>query len=162
MNLSTVWDEFERQAVEATLVKLFLLQHKPLTDEHKETLVQELSIATLPAKAVIAGMQSLMVEELRSIKYATILTAARSCMDQRSAQEAVSCDHCSKSGLVYMVDGSGYEFTLACICPNGNNGIASTLTKWNGELTQVSRKRQLTLRINTLNPVSSNFLNSVQ
>jgi hypothetical protein len=134
--LIALWDADESLAVAAELEKLYALQDRRLTKEIKSTILTELEKAALPVKAILAGLRKLMVEDLKSVKYITIVEAAREFVDVESTEERTPCGECS-DGIVIATDEERRDFAFGCSCPMGNLRITE-LARWpGGELTVI-------------------------
>lgn len=136
--------ETDKLSLANELTKLFILQDRPAGKEKVAEMVEELSTRNIPAGALIAGIRRLKDEDLKLIKLATIIGAARDFIV--ADDQKVRCDICGSSGMVSMRDQNGYEGALACLCSNGDRAHrARGLAKWNGEEYQVVRNRNLEL-----------------
>ncbi len=129
--------------LEAELDKLFVFQDKHLPKEKRAILIDEISKLNFPFGAVMAGLRSLMTDDLVSIKFPTIIAAIRQKMVP-DEDAVIECDDCL-SGYVVMKDAQGRSFSLACRCLTGNvKAVAQGLTRWSGEDVQMSKSRILT------------------
>lgn len=141
--LSVPWTVEEINHIEIILDKLFMFQDRPLNKEKKSFLANEISLAGLPYKAVLGGLNKLMSEDLKNIKFSTIIQAAKEMFEPEQDTENYSCDHCDGRGKVIMRDSEFRDFALMCFCRNSFKG--NGLVPWNGQITQSSRGRVLTL-----------------
>lgn len=146
--LSVPWTVEEINHVEIILDKLFMFQDRPLNKEKKSFLANEISLSGIPYKAVIGGLNKLMSEDLKNIKFSTIIQASKEMIEPSHADENHSCDHCNGRGMVTMKDSECREYTLKCFCQNGYKG--NGLAQWNGQISQHSNGRILKLSIDTI------------
>lgn len=128
--------------LEGELDKLFAFQDKHLPKEKRAILIDELTKLDFPFGAVIAGIRSLMMDDLNSIKFPTIVAAIRSRIVPDEEVRA-RCEECS-SGYIVMKDEQQRNFALACRCVTGEAKVRSQgLSRWNGESSQFSKGRLL-------------------
>ena len=141
----------ENLAIAGELERLYVLQDKLLTKEKLAFVIEEIEKSNVPFPALIAGIRKLMSDDVKTLKFFTIIEAAKKFIEPVS-YEKKDCRHCFSSGAVSMFDDDKYGFFLACICDNGLRFIGgkNALVKWNGEDKQYSKGRWLTLRFNTL------------
>ena len=131
----------DREQIGEALEKLYLLQDRPLTDEKKALMTQEIFDLGHSLPVILGGLRELMTQDLKAIKLSTIREAIQGVLEPEVSQK-VPCDDCRGMGVVLMRDENKYQFALACKCPNGRG---KDLTKWNGESVQFCRKRKLSL-----------------
>lgn len=112
------------------LQKLFLLQDRPYSKEKAAAIIEELEKSGLPAGALISGIRSLMHEDLRVVKLANILDAARENMTAEEVKKT-ECDACDGRGMVMMKDSDDCEFSFACVCGNARRVSGLKLVQWN-------------------------------
>ena len=141
-NLVNLWTSIESLTVSREIEKLFALQGKPVVKSQVSEFVEELSIRNIPAGAVIAGIQKLKDQDLKTIKLSTILEASRDNLYREELQKK-ECQYCNKNGCVMVKTKLGesiYKFALACICQNGDEfkRIHGSM-KWNGEQIQYAK-----------------------
>jgi len=111
------------------------MQDKSLSKEKQAILIEELSILGIPAGALVAGVRSLMHEDLKSLKLITIIEAARAHVTYEN-YESVSCDDCEGRGIIILKDQFHYEKAFRCHCDNSLRQQWSKLAIWNRESTQ--------------------------
>lgn len=132
----------ERGIIANELDKLYAFQGRPLPKESKAFLVQEISVQGLPYKAIVEGIRSLFVEDLKSVKLAFILKAAREHIQIAEAEaERGYCKHCSGVGSVTLCDDQKISYALACICAASEKMKGSV--RWNGQWVQIINGRTL-------------------
>jgi hypothetical protein len=134
------WDDREKILLGNEIEKLFVLQDRPISKEKKAILVGEISNSGIPIGPLLSGLRKLMGEDLKTIKKATILEAARDFIVDTYDQ--VQCDYCSE-GMVVTKDPEGRYFSLACTCPKGNG---KRLVRWNGQASQQINDRLLVVQ----------------
>lgn len=94
-----------------------------------------------------------MLDDVQKITIGIILDASRKKIEE-TPLDPVDCEHCGKSGAISMrevirEDDSdeemlGYEFTIACICTNGENyKRINECPRWNGKDYQYNGPRLL-------------------
>ena len=128
--------------IENDLDKLFALQDRPLSAVRRTLMANELLATPIPIPALLAGIKSLMNEEVTHIKFATICAAARRHVIADTEIDT-KCGDCH-DGLVVMRDDAGRSFALACMCPMGaQKAMANRLVRWDGKAGQYSNKRLL-------------------
>ena len=143
--LTSLLTEEDKAAVSEELDRLFIFQDKPLTKEKKAALVEELVRLGIPVGALLQGIRSLMLEDMKTIKLWAIKEASLKFI-QRGSERTERCEDCGRSGVIIMKDEEKREFALACRCPNGlRMNHSSKLTVWNGLETQRIRERTLEL-----------------
>lgn len=133
--LANILSDTDRIVLGNELDKLFIFQDKPFSKEKKAIFVQEISSWGIPLGALLPGIRSLMSEDLKSIKIASIREAAEGFIERTSVLG--NCSHCF-GGLVVMKFSTGHETSLACTCEAGyqkKRGLK--LTQWNGENIQM-------------------------
>jgi len=141
-NLVNLWTSIESLTVTREIEKLFALQGKPVVKAQVSEFVEELSIRNIPAGAVIAGIQKLKDQDLKTIKLSTILEASRDNIYREEMQKK-DCQYCQKNGCIMVKTKLGesfYKFPLACICENGDEfkRIHGAI-KWNGKKIQYGK-----------------------
>jgi hypothetical protein len=142
-NLMLLMGEDEKNLIGNELTRLFALQDMPLGKEKKAILIEELAQQGIPAGAIVEGLRGLAKEDLKAIKLPLILEASRS---KVARDVSYSRCKCCTDGLVLMRDEQGRNFSLACLCENGNvRAMALLLARWNGKDEQHSHGRMLTL-----------------
>lgn len=143
-DLTVVIDDKDKIAIGNELTRLFALQDMPLGKEKKAILIEELAAQGLPVDAIISGISSLVREDLKAIKFTTLVDAAHKKMATEEAPMS-DCKKCLR-GEVFMRDEKKREFALACVCSQGAHvAMVAGLARWNGEETQFRRGRMLTL-----------------
>ena len=125
------------------LERLFTLQDRPFSQKRAAIFIEELEKANLPVSAIIAGIRSLMTEDLSKISFEMIFARSRSKIEREEIKTR-DCDHCHGLGVVLMKDGSGYEFAFSCLCENA--GRIQGLMPWGGEPVQANQGKIMTLR----------------
>lgn len=142
--LTNYLSEQEKILIANELDRLFALQDRPLNKEKKSALIDEIANTGIPAGPMLAGIRGLMAEDLKSIKFATIIDAARKLI-VNVQEHREDCDFCGGVGSFPMKDENKYTYSLGCKCLNGSNLCdKEKLVQWNGEDRQFSNKRWLT------------------
>lgn len=140
--LTISWDADEILAVETALKTLFKVQGYKGSDEHLTEnvglLANELSKRRSPVKAILAGLHELKFEDVSKINLFLIENAAKRHIEQ-SQEHRIDCDYCSGSGVVTMRNKDKYQFSLACVCINGDTFAVQGNRRWNGERFQEGR-----------------------
>lgn len=131
------WESEHEIQIGAQLETLFALQDKALTKEKKSIWLEELRNCGLPPQAILKGIEQLKADELGSLKYGTVIMAARKFTE---VEESQSCKNCN-NGFVTMKDHEGRIFSLSCSCFAGSQ--KKGYVKWNGEESQSSKGRIL-------------------
>lgn len=140
-NLILSLTEQEKLKVGDELARLFALQDLAFGKEKKAIFVDEISVLGLPYEAIIHGIRSLVMEDLRSIKLHLLTTAIREFIQQMP--QSNQCDECL-SGIVLLRDQEKRSFALGCNCEMGIQRIRGLkLASWNGEQTMFIRNRIL-------------------
>lgn len=127
------------------LNRLFLFQDRPFGKEKQAAIIDEIRGWGYPAGAIISGIRKLMSEDLKSLKLATIKDAVGDFV-YTEVRVRTPCKYCDTRGVVLMKDENKYEFSLACICANGDRSRKGGLANWNGQKFQLRGGRTLTLR----------------
>ena len=139
MNALTVYlSDEQKTAVEKELVKLFLFHDRPLNDEKKFMLVEQLISFGYPFAAIMGGFRKLIIEDLKRISLYVIKDAIEDCIEPET-QTRENCDDCMGVGAIIMRDETSYKFALACRCGNAK----PKLIRWNGDNIQFSNGRKL-------------------
>lgn len=113
-----------------------------MTDKKCAIFVEDLATQNIPVEALVQGIRLLAAQELRLIKLATVIEAARKFVQH---EISAACDRCY-DGIVLMRDEKRYQFSLGCPCARGQQRAQSLkISTWNGKQTQISRGRLLTL-----------------
>jgi hypothetical protein len=118
------------------LNRLFALQDKHLSDDKRAILTDELQNSGRSVRAVIMGIQSLIHEDLKSIKIGTLLEAARLSENTALHENKPTCEYCF-DGLISMrheMSGNTYRSLIPCNCARGTQrhpGLKSP--QWNGQ-----------------------------
>lgn len=143
--------EQEKMALSADLDKLFALQDRPLSQDKRSFIIDEMEKIDIPVAAWMAGIRSLITEDLKSIKIGTLIGAAKRCMEPQDVKNA-ECVWCDGVGVMSMKDEVKRSYALACRCVNGERFPKSV--RWNGEEKQFSNGRMLTtfLPLDVINP----------
>jgi hypothetical protein len=122
------------------LERLFMLQDRPMTHDRKNILVAELANTGITFKALIAGIRALVDQDLKQIKFFTIVNAARQFTTYQDAHGA--CHICNTDGFVYMRGVKNeltYTVAYPCTCARGKEtAMAQSLIPWNGKKSQHS------------------------
>lgn len=129
--LTVLLDDAEKLMIANELSRLFALQDMALSKEKKGYFLEELYLSGLPVGAILAGLRSLVAEDLRSIKISTVTAASREHLSVEDRETAKTCVNCF-DGWVSMKDDEGRSFTLACTCARGKQRKGKLAT-WNGE-----------------------------
>lgn len=133
---------FLESEVQRELNNLFALQDKNLTDKKESIWIQEIKNSGIPLKAMLQGIRSLKGEDVNKLTYFAILQAARRFLVPENELRP-TCNDCHK-GIVLMKDSENRMFSLACVCPLGQQKAnAQNLVRWNGASSQTSRGRIL-------------------
>jgi len=133
------WLDVEKQ-IESEVEKLFIFQDKHITKEKRTILVQEILNQNFPVGAVIRGLNSLMAEDIPSLKLGVIFGSIRKFIAPE--ENAVNCDSCL-GGIIVMRDQEKRSFSLKCNCPRGSQRSGLGLMVWNGESPMMSNGRLL-------------------
>lgn len=142
--------------LKSELERLFSAQGKSL-DFERDTITfftSQIMQWPYPEGAIIAGIKSLFLENLKNISLGRIRDAVSIRMAAPEESERIyPCDHCAGTGYVgfHMVDKPHYSASLRCTCPNGQKQKNQIFVPWNGSNTQ-------RLRIGVLAPVEGDFL----
>lgn len=126
--------------VRGEIARLFAFQGKNLTREQESMFVQEIMRSSFPIGAILAGLRSLMLDEMGKITLGGIFHAIRSNVEPEPLEACPAC----VNGCIVMRDDQGRDFALACRCSAGI-GKAQTmeLARWNGEEVMISHNRAL-------------------
>lgn len=139
------WQSIDKENIGREIQRLFSLQDKPLLEDKKNLLLDELEQCDIPSGAVIAGIRSLVDDDLRSIKFITLKTAAHKFITR--GYDDYQCVNCGGEGVVFMrTDGPSYEHNtcVACICTRGQAlADANGVLRWNGEKEQMNGEHKL-------------------
>lgn len=102
-------------------------------------MISELSFEGIPSKAIIQGIKDLCHEDLKSIKYVTIVSAARKYFQFEPPEGCATCFH---TGFISMVDKELCPISVACTCPRGNWFARNQeIPQWNGRKKMQSKTR---------------------
>lgn len=127
------------------LQRLFSLQDRPLMEDKKNLLITELENEGLPVGAVIAGVRSLVDEDLKSIKFITIKDASKKFITHMF--DDYQCLQCKGHGVIRMkASGPMYEHEtyVACTCQRGKTlADAHGIVHWHGEDRQMNGEFEL-------------------
>jgi len=142
-NLTVPWGEEDRINVRNMIAKLFLFQGMRMSKEQaaetQEAYVEELSAMALPTGPVLAGINDLLKEDLRSVKLHHIIEAAKSHFTHEEETHS-QCERCDGRGIVMMRNKDWYQFALACVCVNGDAFASRGNARWNGQQFQESKR----------------------
>lgn len=121
------------------LDRLYMLHDRPLTANKKTILVEELAGSGLSFNAIIKGIRSLYDQNINKLSLFVLKTSARQ-FEQFEPDHAPECQHCSKTGFVFMF-GKSYQVAVPCICDRGDDRAKyMKLNRWNGKRTMASRR----------------------
>ena len=142
-NLTVSFSDSERSQVGDELSRLFNLQGEHFGDKRQAAFVDELADSGVPFGAVLAGIRSLVKENLTKIKIGTILEAAhRHIMPD---EMGAACGDCF-DGIVTMRDDYNRVFSIGCTCARGGDRSRSLrIARWTGEAVMASKGRTLML-----------------
>lgn len=134
--LTRLWEVSEQQDVAEALKKLFVLQGIPKADKTIDEMAvvfcSELMSKGFHPKHILAALKELGDVDLRTIKLAHIVEAAKKYVEPVD-RERTNCDWCDGRGIVMMRNPDKYQFALACKCPNGDSFAGQGNKRWNGE-----------------------------
>lgn len=137
--LTVPLDDGEKLVVGNELTRLFALHGENFGKEKKAAFVEELAESGMPIGAILAGIKSLVHDDLKTIKYSTIRDSVQRHLEPEDVSNA--CKECF-DGLVIMGDEQGRRFSLGCKCSRGHQrSMALHLAQWNGEQTMFRRGR---------------------
>lgn len=129
------------------LEKLFTFQDKPLSENKKAVLAQEIINYGFPYQAIIAGIKDLFMSDLRTLKLVNLIDSIRKCIDYDAGR--ADCPYCKKEGAICAIDAqSGAPYAIACKCSNGDAVFEKQqLVRWNGQNKQLSNGRNLIIGV---------------
>ena len=133
--LSIFYQGNERPLIQDRLEKLFIFQGKLATEKILNAFINEFEERGFNVRAVIAGIDSLKDEDLKTVKLNILIEAIRK--KQAPLTELSSCGDCDSTGYVIMKDEENRMYSLACRCERGEpKRRAQGLKLWNGEIVQ--------------------------
>jgi hypothetical protein len=126
------------------LEKLFIFQDKPISENKKAILTQEIIDLGFPYVAIVQGLKSLYQQDIRTLKLAVIIDAIKKFIDINLGRH--ECCSCNSNGAIISKDDEGRWYAMACKCSNGDLTYKfQNLVKWNGMDVQFSNGRNLTI-----------------
>lgn len=134
--LTNALNQLELSEVGEEIERLFALQDKHLTEKKKSVILNELSGTGYPYGAIMAGIRSLVAENMGDIKFFHLRAAIEKFIT-REKPTGERCEGCNGRGFVVVHDPGGRPFALACRCNTVNHG----LVKWAGQDSQMSSRR---------------------
>lgn len=138
-DLAVIRTDEEKMRIAEDIGKLFDLHDRPLKDDKKLFILEEIVKKAYPTEAILAGLSKLMTEELKRITLHVIINAVEEHIESQPKPK-VPCDDCGMIGRVVLYDDEKRGFAFACKCSNGDK---FQLKRWNGEQNQYSNGRML-------------------
>lgn len=147
--LTVSWAESDSEIIAIEIEKLFRLKGYRMSDKGMQEMAalfaRELSLTGKPIKAVLMGIHKLKFEKLNRIDIADIIEASSEAIEPEEIVRE-KCDECNGLGVILLKDENQYEFSLACVCRNGDQAAGRGYARWNGKETQMIRGKNLELK----------------